>query len=319
MTGSSGGVDVCPVDAVTEETLVETVAFVKAVSKRLGAVLCGDRCDRSCLGRTAVCGDPRRKRGDEPVTGTGCQLSGLAAAFLAVARNMEAPAGSTVREYCGRSSLRGARHGGGRGGSLRDECSRRDCVGAARFMRRKCLLRDRYHDAVYRMDQKMLEEGFIMKCDKRDLLLYAVTDRSWSEGTTLGGQVEEALRGGATFVQLREKKADRGSTPCGGVGDQAVCRRYGVPFVMLTTTWRLRKRLTRTGVHVGQDDMEAGDVRAILGADKIIGVSAHNVEEALRAERHGADYLGVGAAFTTSSNRRQDTLTRRRYVPSARR
>ncbi len=61
-------------------------------------------------------------------------------------------------------------------------------------------------DAVYRMDQKMLEEGFIMKCDKRDLLLYAVTDRSWSEGTTLGAQVEEALRGGATFVQLREKK-----------------------------------------------------------------------------------------------------------------
>jgi len=58
-----------------------------------------------------------------------------------------------------------------------------------------------------------------MKCDKRDLLLYAVTDRSWSEGTTLGAQVEEALRGGATFVQLREKKADRGSAPRGGAGD----------------------------------------------------------------------------------------------------
>ena len=117
-----------------------------------------------------------------------------------------------------------------------------------------------------------------MKCDKRDLLLYAVTDRSWSEGTTLGAQVEEALRGGATFVQLREKKLTGEALRAEALEIQAVCRRYGV-----------------------QDDMEAGDVRAILGADKIIGVSAHNVEEALRAERHGADYLGVGAAFTTSS------------------
>ena len=80
----------------------------------------------------------------------------------------------------------------GRGGSLRDECSRRDCMGAARFMRRKCSYGTGIIDAVYRMDQKMLEEGFVMKCDKRDLLLYAVTDRSWSEGTTLGAQVEEA-------------------------------------------------------------------------------------------------------------------------------
>ena len=118
-----------------------------------------------------------------------------------------------------------------------------------------------------------------MKCDKRDLLLYAVTDRSWSEGTTLGAQVEEALRGGATFVQLREKKLTGEALRAEALEIQAVCRRYGVPFVI----------------------MEAGDVRAILGADKIIGVSAHNVEEALRAERHGADYLGVGAAFTTSS------------------
>ena len=130
-----------------------------------------------------------------------------------------------------------------------------------------------------------------MKCDKRDLLLYAVTDRSWSEGTTLGAQVEEALRGGATFVQLREKKLTGEALRAEALEIQAVCRRYGVPFVINDAD----------GVHVGQDDMEAGDVRAILGADKIIGVSAHNVEEALRAERHGADYLGVGAAFTTSS------------------
>ena len=139
-----------------------------------------------------------------------------------------------------------------------------------------------------------------MKCDKRDLLLYAVTDRSWSEGTTLGAQVEEALRGGATFVQLREKKLTGEALRAEALEIQAVCRRYGVPFV-INDDVALAKEIDADGVHVGQDDMEAGDVRAILGADKIIGVSAHNVEEALRAERHGADYLGVGAAFTTSS------------------
>ena len=126
-----------------------------------------------------------------------------------------------------------------------------------------------------------------MKCDKRDLLLYAVTDRSWSEGTTLGAQVEEALRGGATFVQLREKKL---------TGEALRAEAF-----VINDDVALAKEIDADGVHVGQDDMEAGDVRAILGADKIIGVSAHNVEEALRAERHGADYLGVGAAFTTSS------------------
>ena len=132
-----------------------------------------------------------------------------------------------------------------------------------------------------------------MKCGKRDLLLYAVTDRSWSEGTTLGAQVEEALRGGATFVQLREKKLTGEALRAEALEIQAVCRRYGVPFV-INDDVALAKEIDADGVHVGQDDMEAGDVRAILGADKIIGVSAHNVEEALRAERHGADYLGVG-------------------------
>ena len=130
-----------------------------------------------------------------------------------------------------------------------------------------------------------------MKCGKRDLLLYAVTDRSWSEGTTLGAQVEEALRGGATFVQLREKKLTGEALRAEALEIQAVCRRYGVPFV-INDDVALAKEIDADGVHVGQDD---------LGADKIIGVSAHNVEEALRSERHGADYLGVGAAFTTSS------------------
>ena len=148
-----------------------------------------------------------------------------------------------------------------------------------------------------------------MKCDKRDLLLYAVTDRSWSEGTTLGAQVEEALRGGATFVQLREKKLTGEALRAEALEIQAVCRRYGVPFV-INDDVALAKEIDADGVHVGQDDMEAGDVRAILGADKIIGVSAHNVEEALRAERHGADYLGVGAMFHTGTKLDAEEVSR---------
>ena len=139
-----------------------------------------------------------------------------------------------------------------------------------------------------------------MKCGKRDLLLYAVTDRSWSEGTTLGAQVEEALRGGATFVQLREKKLTGEALRAEALEIQAVCRRYGVPFV-INDDVALAKEIDADGVHVGQDDMEAGDVRAKLGPDKIIGVSAQTVEQAVLAEKRGADYLGVGAVFPTSS------------------
>ena len=99
---------------------------------------------------------------------------------------------------------------------------------------------------------------------------------------------------------------------------QAVCRRYGVPFV-INDDVALAKEIDADGVHVGQDDMEAGDVRAILGADKIIGVSAHNVEEALRAERQARIIWALALRLRPVPNQRRDTLMRRRYVPSARR
>lgn len=139
-----------------------------------------------------------------------------------------------------------------------------------------------------------------MKCDKKDLLLYAVTDRSWLGEETLRTQVEKALRGGATFVQLREKHLTEEAFLAEAAEIKKLCKQYGVPFV-INDNVHIAKEIDADGVHVGQDDMEAGNVREILGQDKIIGVSAHNVEEALRAETHGADYLGVGAAFSTSS------------------
>ena len=139
-----------------------------------------------------------------------------------------------------------------------------------------------------------------MKCDKKDLLLYAVTDRSWLNGETLYSQVEKALEGGATFMQLREKHLDHDTFLQEAKELKELCTKYHVPFV-LDDDVELALEVGADGVHVGQSDMEAGDVRAKLGEDKIVGVSARTVEQALLAQERGADYLGVGAAFPTSS------------------
>jgi len=139
-----------------------------------------------------------------------------------------------------------------------------------------------------------------MKCDKNDLLLYAVTDRSWLKGKTLYQQVEETLQGGATFIQLREKDLSEAEFLEEARELKMLCRGYGVPFV-INDNVEIAKAVDADGVHVGQSDMEAGDVRAALGPDKIIGVSAQTVEQAILAEQRGADYLGVGAVFPTGS------------------
>lgn len=139
-----------------------------------------------------------------------------------------------------------------------------------------------------------------MKCDKKDLLLYAVTDRHWLNGRTLYSQVEEALKGGATFIQLREKELDEEHFLEEAKEIKELCRRYQVPFV-INDNVEIAMAVDADGVHVGQSDMQAGDVRAKLGPDKMIGVSAQTVEQAVMAEQNGADYLGVGAVFPTGS------------------
>ena len=139
-----------------------------------------------------------------------------------------------------------------------------------------------------------------MKFDSRYLRLYAVTDRTWLGEHTLAQQVEESLKGGVTMVQLREKRLDRDAFRREALEIQTLCRRYGVPF-LVNDDVDLAIEIQADGVHVGQDDLEAGAARAKLGPDKILGVSAHTVEEALRAQAAGADYLGVGAVFPTGT------------------
>lgn len=139
-----------------------------------------------------------------------------------------------------------------------------------------------------------------MKADKKTMLLYAVTDRAWLGGRRLEDDVEKALRGGATFLQIREKELDDAAFLEQAKAVKAVAGRYGVPFVVNDNV-AVAKAVDADGVHVGQSDMEAGDVRAQLGPDKIIGVSVQTVEQAVLAEKRGADYLGVGAVFPTAT------------------
>lgn len=148
-----------------------------------------------------------------------------------------------------------------------------------------------------------------MNFDKTNLLLYAVTDRSWLNGATLYDQVEAALKGGATFVQLREKELAESSyrEEAGRIRD--LCRSWKVPFV-INDNVELAAELDADGVHVGQSDLEAETARRILGPDKIIGVSVKTVEQALKAQAAGAAYLGVGAVFPTQSKQDADSITR---------
>lgn len=147
-----------------------------------------------------------------------------------------------------------------------------------------------------------------MNCDKKDLLLYAVTDRAWLHGETLYSQVEKALKGGATFMQLREKNLDEEHFLQEAVEIKELCKKYHVPFV-INDNVDIAVKMDADGVHVGQSDMEAGDVRAKLGPDKIVGVSAQTVEQAVLAEKRGADYLGVGAVFSTGTKLDADDVS----------
>lgn len=142
---------------------------------------------------------------------------------------------------------------------------------------------------------------------RRALLLYAVTDRSWVGEKTLYEQVKASLDGGITLLQLREKEMPYEDFLREAKDMKALAASYGVPL-MINDNVDLALAVDADGVHVGQSDMEAGSVREKLGRDKIIGVSARTVLEALRAEKAGADYLGVGAVFSTSTKEDADVI-----------
>jgi thiamine-phosphate pyrophosphorylase len=151
-----------------------------------------------------------------------------------------------------------------------------------------------------------------MKCDKKTMLLYAVTDRAWVGRQTLPQQVESALKGGATCVQLREKCLGEDAFEREALEIRELCRKYQVPL-MINDNVEVAIRCGADGVHVGQSDMEAQNVRALVGESMILGVSAETVEQAVRAEKAGADYLGVGAVFPTATKLDATTVSRETF------
>lgn len=139
-----------------------------------------------------------------------------------------------------------------------------------------------------------------MKLQRRDLLLYAITDRSWLGEETLTEQVEKALKGGITMLQLREKNISYEQMRQTAMELQALCRSYQVPFI-INDYVELAKEIGADGVHVGQSDRSVIEAREILGPDAIIGATAKTIEQALAAQEQGADYLGSGAVFGSST------------------
>jgi thiamine-phosphate pyrophosphorylase len=139
------------------------------------------------------------------------------------------------------------------------------------------------------------------------MLLYAVTDRAWVGRQSLYEQVEAAVKVGATCVQLREKELDDETFLKEAIELSGLCKQYGVPF-FVNDNVEIAIACHADGIHVGQEDMEAEKVRQRVGDDMIIGVSVHCVEEALEAVQNGADCLGVGAMFSTSTKTDVDVL-----------
>ena len=139
-----------------------------------------------------------------------------------------------------------------------------------------------------------------MNIDKKALRLYAVTDRTWLDGRTLYDDVEKALKGGVTLLQLREKNMSTDDFVNSAKEIKSLCEKYNVPLI-INDNVDVAKAVNADGVNIGQNDMPTHEARKILGKNKIIGVTAKTVEQAQKAEKDGADYLGSGAIFGTTT------------------
>lgn len=143
-----------------------------------------------------------------------------------------------------------------------------------------------------------------MKINKENMLVYAITDRHWTGKATLEQQVEQILKNGATFLQIREKNLPHDELVKEAVQIKEIAQKYNVPVVIDDDIYAVIESGV-DGVHIGQKDMDYIEARKLLGDDKIIGMTAPSVELAKKAEELGADYIGAGAVFNT--NTKKDT------------
>ena len=148
-----------------------------------------------------------------------------------------------------------------------------------------------------------------MKFDKEMLLLYAVTDRSWVGRKTLYEQIEEALQGGVTMVQLREKQLQEEDFIIEAVKVKELCHRYNVPLI-INDNVEVALKSGADGVHVGIEDVPVSEIRRKVFGDFIIGATCKTVEQAIVAEKSGADYMGVGAVFPSPTKKNAIRITK---------
>ena len=148
-----------------------------------------------------------------------------------------------------------------------------------------------------------------MKIKKETLLLYAITDRGFVGQMSLYEQIEEALKGGVTIIQLREKNLDTQAFIDEAVKVKALCRRYNVPLI-INDRVDVALKSGADGVHVGIEDMPVEEIRKSVPDGFIIGATAKTVEQAKNAENSGADYLGVGAVFPSPTKKNAIRITK---------
>ena len=283
-TGSSRGVDACPDDFVSESNLDDVKAMAAELAVKTSAIV-------AVSGAIDVVSDGvntfviRRGRPEmTQYTGSGCMLSALITAFIAAENSAQSCAAAFALM--------------GMVGERADEKMNQTESGSASMG--KFII-----DEIYKTRRAaaqpipVVTDGAVNRQRLRESMkLYAVTPCGLKD--SLIPSVESALRGGATFIQLREKDLDTDAFLKEALEVKALCKQFNVPFV-INDNVEIAKLADADGVHLGQDDMPAEQARQILGANKIIGVSAHTVEQALKAQRGGADYLGVGAVFSTST------------------
>lgn len=139
-----------------------------------------------------------------------------------------------------------------------------------------------------------------MSISKSQMKLYVVTDRSWLDGKLFTEEVEKTLQGGATLIQLREKNLSYDEFLKEGKEIKKITDKYNTPLI-INDNVEIAMNIYASGVHIGQSDMDTEEVKKLIGKDKILGVTAKTVEQAIKAEKDGASYIGVGAAFSTST------------------
>lgn len=301
--GNTKGVDANEKDSVNADNLIEVSELAKELSVKTGAIIVITGAIDIVADKTMSYAIYNGHKSMSKVSGTGCMLSAMLAAYITANpdNKLEAViAAVSVMGIAGERAILNAIKMDAGSGSLKtyiiDEIYKMTDETLAEHI--KC----------ERLDNRVVERSLKLKFIANAMKVYAVTDRAWLKDETLYEQVEKALKGGATFIQLREKDMEDDEFLATALCIKELTDKYNVPFV-INDNVDICLKCGADGVHVGQSDMEAGNVRKLLGNDKIIGVSAHTVEEAIAAERAGADYLGVGAVFSTSTKQDADAVS----------